>query len=112
MTLFKYLFDFTNLTALYYCIFRAFNNRIDQQMEQISQLRTTNGKLESALEFQKKNQQLLTKNIDELERELKKSNDGTIKINIRDESLQARNNDLTNQIFNYQQEISQLKYIL
>lgn len=74
-------------------------------------MRTTNGKLESALEFQKKNQQLMTKNIDELNKELKKSEEGLLKLKVRCETLQARNDDLTNQLLNQQQELSQLKWV-
>uniref|UniRef100_A0A1I8BM47 GOLGA2L5 domain-containing protein n=1 Tax=Meloidogyne hapla TaxID=6305 RepID=A0A1I8BM47_MELHA len=43
---------------------KILNNRLDQQLGTISSMRTTIGKLESDLEFQNKNQQLLAKQID------------------------------------------------
>lgn len=78
-------------------------------MEQISQLRTTNGKLESSLEFQKKNQQFLNKQIEDLDKDLKKSKDAALKAESRLETLHGRFDDLTNQMLTQQQEFSHLK---
>uniref|UniRef100_A0A915DZC6 Nucleoprotein TPR n=1 Tax=Ditylenchus dipsaci TaxID=166011 RepID=A0A915DZC6_9BILA len=78
-------------------------------MDQIAQLRTNNGKLESSLEFQKKNQQLLNKQVTELEKDLKKANEASGKMTVRLESLQVRYDDLTNQLLQQQQELARFK---
>ncbi|KAI1723190.1 nucleoprotein TPR [Ditylenchus destructor] len=88
---------------------RSLNDRIDTQMDVISQLRTTNGKLESSLEFQKSNQQLMSKQVGDLEKELKKANDATAKVTLRLEAIQTKYDELINQLMQRQQELSHLK---
>lgn len=78
-------------------------------MDVISQLRTTNGKLESSLEFQKSNQQLMAKQVSDLEKDLKKANDATAKVTLRLEAIQTKYDELVNQLMQRQQELSHLK---
>uniref|UniRef100_A0A914I796 HAMP domain-containing protein n=1 Tax=Globodera rostochiensis TaxID=31243 RepID=A0A914I796_GLORO len=88
---------------------KTLNERIDQHLEQISAMRTTIGKLESDLEFQNKNQQLLAKQIDSYTLDLKRSNDALGDTKRQLETLQFKYDTLTNQILEKQQELSTLK---
>lgn len=72
-------------------------------------MRTTIGKLESDLEFQNKNQQLLAKQIDSYAIDLKKSQDQLGEAKRQTETLQFKFDTLTNQILEKQQELSILK---
>lgn len=78
-------------------------------MEQISQLRKTNGKLESDLEYQKKNQQLLLKQAETFESTLKSKDDSLGKTEVRFNTLQSRFDELSKQLLEKQDELSRLK---
>lgn len=90
---------------------RILNDRLDQQLEQISTLRTTIGKLESNLEFQNKNQQLLAKQIDSYSHDLTRVNNQLSDSKRQIESLEIRNDSLTNQLLDKQQRLSTLEYV-
>lgn len=72
-------------------------------------MRTTIGKLESDLEFQNKNQQLLAKQIDTYTVDLKRSNDSLGESKRQLETLQFKYDSLTNQMLEKQQDLSTLK---
>lgn len=78
-------------------------------MEQIAQLRTTNGKLESDLEYQKKNQQLILKQVEELDTSVKKKDETLMKSEVRFNTLQNRFDELSRQILEKQHELSSYK---
>jgi conjugal transfer/entry exclusion protein len=78
-------------------------------MEQVAQMRTTNGKLESDLEFQKKNQKLYAKQLDEAESEAKKQAGAVQKAKGQLDALQARFDQLSSQLIEQQGELSRLK---
>lgn len=88
---------------------KILNNRLDQQLEQISSMRTTIGKLESDLEFQNKNQQLLAKQIDSYAHDLNRVNNQLSDSKRQVESLEIRNDSLTNQLLEKQQRLSTLE---
>jgi chromosome segregation ATPase len=86
----------------------ALNNRVDSQMELISQLRLTNGRIESDLEYQKKNQETAFKKVKELEKEISKKNEqiAKYKAQIRSDAHQIQN--LTNELCLKQDELTKL----
>nr|CAD2135700.1 unnamed protein product [Meloidogyne enterolobii] len=88
---------------------KILNDRLDQQLEQISTMRTTIGKLESDLEFQNKNQQLLAKQIDSYSHDLNRLNNQLSESKRQVESLEIRNDSLTNQLLEKQQRLSTLE---
>jgi chromosome segregation ATPase len=74
-------------------------------------MRTTIGKLESDLEFQNRNQQLLAKQIDSYAHDLNRVNKQLSDSKRTVESLEIRNDSLTNQLFEKQQRLSTLEYV-
>ncbi|KAL3079750.1 hypothetical protein niasHS_014032 [Heterodera schachtii] len=88
---------------------KTLNERIEQQLEQISSMRTTIGRLESDLEFQNKNQQLLSKQIDSYMMDLKRSGDALGDAKRQLETLQFKYDSMTNQLLEKQQELSLLR---
>ena len=69
----------------------------------------TIGKLESDLEFQNKNQQLLAKQIDSYANDLKRNNDQLSDAKRQLETSQFKCDSLTNQLLEKQQELSTLR---
>ena len=74
-------------------------------------MRTTIGKLESDLEFQNKNQQLLAKQIDSYANDLNRVNNQLTDSKRLVESLEIRNDSITNQLLEKQQRLSTLEYV-
>ena len=74
-------------------------------------MRATAGKLESDLEFHKKNQLLAAKQVDTYEKELKKANNIASSVNSRLEILQSKFDDATNQLLDQKQDVVRLKLV-
>lgn len=85
---------------------KILNERIDQQLEQISILRMSIGKLESDLEFQNKNQQLLAKQIDSYSVDLRRRDEQLSDVKRELETSRFKCDSLTNEIMSKQQELS------
>lgn len=88
------------------------NDRIDQQMDQISTMRSTIGKLESDLDFQKQNHKVLGQQVEAYEKELKRANDSLSGNKVKLDSLQARLDTANNQLLDQQQELAKFRYVL
>ena len=78
-------------------------------MELISQLRLTNGRIESDLEFQKKNQETAFKKVNELEKEMSKKNEQIAKHKAQLDSDQKRIDQITNELLTKQDELTRLR---
>uniref|UniRef100_A0A914XXK4 Nucleoprotein TPR n=1 Tax=Panagrolaimus superbus TaxID=310955 RepID=A0A914XXK4_9BILA len=86
----------------------ALNERVNSQMELISQLRVTNGRIESDLEYQKKNQETAFKKVNEFEKEISKKNEQIAKHKAQLTNDEQRIQKLTNELFQKQDELTKL----
>jgi chromosome segregation ATPase len=84
------------------------NERVNSQMELISQLRITNGRIESDLEYQKKNQETAFKKVNEFEKEIAKKNEQIAKHKAQLENDEQRIQKLTQELFLKQDELTKL----
>uniref|UniRef100_A0AC35FPI5 Uncharacterized protein n=1 Tax=Panagrolaimus sp. PS1159 TaxID=55785 RepID=A0AC35FPI5_9BILA len=84
------------------------NERVNSQMELISQLRITNGRIESDLEYQKKNQETAFKKVNELEKEIAKKNEQIAKHKAQHENDEQRIQQLTNELSHKEDELTKL----
>uniref|UniRef100_A0A7E4VRR1 TPR_MLP1_2 domain-containing protein n=1 Tax=Panagrellus redivivus TaxID=6233 RepID=A0A7E4VRR1_PANRE len=88
---------------------KTLQERIDAQLELISQLRSTNGRLLSDLEHQKRNSELAVKRVREAEKEANAKAAQAVKARAELDTARAKNAEITDQMMRKVDEHTRLK---